>query len=189
MNDLFMNNMLIHDERQPAARRAAANGARKKETVVNRFNVKGMSEKISIAVIWSLATAVLTRLGSSWNLLPNRVATTFGMGSEAAGWDSREALLLSVVLLVVGQAVLATFLIMRLAKAVRFLPLVQANVSLVLVCGFWQVINYNLNHLPVQSGWLVAPVALLLVTVAVMLGSLGTPAPVQVTSRAKNQNF
>jgi hypothetical protein len=155
------------------------------ETKLNstsKFNVKVMSEKISIAVIWSLATAVLTRLGSSWSLLPERVVTTFGMGSEATGWESREALLLSVLMLVVGQAVLSTFLIMRLARAVRFLPLVQANVSLVLVCGFWQVINYNVNHVPVQSGWIVGPVALLLAMVAVMLGSLGSE-PLPVTRR------
>lgn len=134
---------------------------------------KSMSEKISIAVIWSMATAVLTRLASSWTLLPERVVTTFGVGSEATGWGSREALLVSVLMAVVGQAALATFLILRLARAVRFLPLVQATVSLVLVCGFWQVINYNAYHVPVQSLWVLGPVALLSVAVAVMLGNLG----------------
>jgi hypothetical protein len=148
------------------------------ESDEKRFGANIMSEKFSIALIWSLATAVITRLGTSWTLLPERVVTTFGLESEATGWGSREGLLLSVLLVVVGQAALATFLILRLARAVRFLPLVQANVSLVLVCGFWQVINYNLYHVPVRNMWVVGPVALLLVAVALMLGSLGhAPAP------------
>lgn len=133
-----------------------------------------MNEKFSIAVIWSLATAVLTKLANSWPLLPERVVTTVGLGSEATGWGSREALLSSVLLAVVGQAILATVLILRLARAVRFLPLVQASVSLVLVCGFWQVINYNTYHIRVQGLWVLGPVAILLAAVAVMLGNLAS---------------
>jgi len=117
-----------------------------------------MTEKFSIAVIWSLATAVLTKLASSWNVLPDQVVTTLGLGSEATAWGTREALLSSVLLVVVGQAILGTVLIVRLAGSVRYLPVVQACVSLVLVCGFWQVINYNTYHLKVQSVWMHAKV-------------------------------
>lgn len=133
-----------------------------------------MTEKFSIAVIWSLATAVLTKLASSWNTLPDQVVTTLGLGSEATGWGTREALLSSVLLVVVGQAILGTVLIVHLASAVRYLPLVQACVSLVLVCGFWQVINYNTYHLKVQSVWVAGPVAILMAAVAVMLGNLAS---------------
>jgi len=122
-----------------------------------------MSVKLAIPMIWCLAAAVLLRLMSAWDSLPDRVAVHFGLKMQPNGWSSKRTLVALVVVAVVGHAALATWLLLHIGFLGPMFPLTQAVTSVVLVCSFWQVINYNAEGTPFRASWVLGPVVLLLV--------------------------
>ena len=124
-----------------------------------------MNARLLIPVIWMLAGALIVKLWSAWDYLPDRVAVHFGMSMQPNGWSSKGTLAVTVILAVAGQAALATWLVLRLHNASNVIAAVQLVVSIVLVCAFWQVINYNAKGLQVQPLWILVPMVLLFATI------------------------
>lgn len=128
-----------------------------------------MNTKLAVPVIWGLGGALLIKLWSAWNQLPERVAVHFGMSMQPNGWSSRNTMAVSVVLVVLGQAVLASWLILRDGNSANVIAAVQVVVSVVLVCAFWQMINFNAKGLPFRPLWILVPMVLLFATITVLL--------------------
>jgi hypothetical protein len=128
-----------------------------------------MSARLVIPVIWTLAGVLVIRLWSAWGQLPDRVAVHFGMAMQPNGWSSRGALATTILAAVVGQAALATWLILRISSASGIIAPIQLAVSVVLVCAFWQVINYNAGGRPFQPMWALVPMVLVSATITMFL--------------------
>jgi uncharacterized membrane protein len=131
-----------------------------------------MNARLAIPVIWTLAAAALVKLLMAWAQLPDRVAVHFGMALQPNGWSSKSALAAIVLIAVLGQAALATFVLLRVGSAAGWIALIQVLVSAVLVCAFWQTINFNAEGTPFQPlGMLVSMIALF-ASLAVFMGKL-----------------
>lgn len=130
------------------------------------MNVNG---RLAIPVIWGLAGALLMKLWNAWSDLPDRVAVHFGLSMQPNGWSSKGALAVIIVLAVVGQAALATWLILRVTTVSGMMAPIQLVVSVVLVCAFWQVINFNAKGAPFQPMWILVPMVLLFATITVLM--------------------
>lgn len=132
-----------------------------------------MTAKLAIPIIWGMNAAVLLRLWNVWDRLPQRVAVHFGMSLQPNGWSSKGGMLGMTIAVMLGHALLASLLILRVGGAVGLMAPVQLLVSLTLVCAFWQMISYNADGQPFQPLWVIAPVVLLFATITVfMLGLL-----------------
>jgi len=94
-------------------------------------------------MIWVLCGAVLVKLWTAWPRLPDRVATHFGLSLQPDGWSSKGKLAAIILIAVLGQAALATFLLLRVGSAARPIGLIMQVVNIVLVSAYWQAINYN----------------------------------------------
>ena len=128
-----------------------------------------MNGKLLIPVIWALGGALLVKLWSAWSQLPQRVAVHFGLSLEPNAWGSKGSMALIMTLVVLGQAALATWLILRVTSASAMMAPIQLVVSVVVACTFWQVINYNAKGAQFQPLWIVAPIVLLFATITVLL--------------------
>jgi hypothetical protein len=130
-----------------------------------------MNSKLVIPVIWGLAGALVVKLWSAWGHLPDRVAVHFNTAMQPNGWNSKGTLATSMLLAVLGQASLATWLILRINNG-GIVALIQLVVSVVLVCAFWQVIKYNATGRPFHGMWVLVPTVLLFAGITVFLMSL-----------------
>jgi len=125
-----------------------------------------MNAKLAITVIWCLASAPLMKLMNEWDSLPDRVAVHFGMALQPNGWSSKRTMAWMVFLTTMGQATLATVLILRTGGLGAMIAPIELAVSVVLVCSFWQLIDYNAKALPAfQLAWIVVPMVLLFATI------------------------
>jgi uncharacterized protein DUF1648 len=130
-----------------------------------------VSAKLAIPAIWALAAALLLRMLSLWDELPSRVAVHFGISMQPNGWSSKRALAWMVLLVVAGQATLATWLIVTFGQVSAIIAPVQLAITTVLVCVFWQVINFNISGQRFRAIWIV--VSLVLVLGLAALATLG----------------
>lgn len=121
-----------------------------------------MSAKLAIPSIWALAAALFLRLLSAWDELPSRVAVHFVISMQPNGWSSKRALAWVVLLVVAGQAMLATWLIVNFGQLSAMIAPVQLAITTVLVCVFWQVINFNVSGQRFRAIWIVVPLLLVL---------------------------
>jgi hypothetical protein len=128
-----------------------------------------MIPKLAIAAIWTMGAALLIRLMSVWDQLPQRVAVHFGIAMQPNGWASRSTMALLMVLVVVGHAVLATWLILNFGGRSPMIGPIQMTVAAVMLSAFWQVISFNAEGKPFQSLWIVLSVLLMLALIAVLL--------------------
>lgn len=131
-----------------------------------------MTAKLAIPLIWAMNAALLLRLWNTWDRLPERVAVHFGISMQPNGWSSKSGMLIAVIAVTLGQAALASWLILRLGTAVGLMTPVQLLVSVTLVCAFWQMISYNADGKPFQPLWVIAPMVLLFATITVFMVSL-----------------
>ena len=128
-----------------------------------------MIPKLAIAAIWTMGAALLIRLMSLWDQLPQRVAVHFGIAMQPNGWASRSAMALLMVLVVAGHAVLATWLILNFSGRSPMIGAIQMTTSAVLVSAFWQMLSFNAQGKPFQSIWIVISVLLMVALIAVLL--------------------
>jgi Protein of unknown function (DUF1648) len=128
-----------------------------------------MIPKFAIAAIWIMGAALLIRLMSVWDQLPQRVAVHFGIAMQPNGWASRSTMALLMVLVVVGHAVLATWFILNFGGRSPMIGPIQMTVAAVMLSAFWQVISFNAEGKPFQSLWIVLSVLLMLALIAVLL--------------------
>jgi Protein of unknown function (DUF1648) len=131
-----------------------------------------MTARYVLAVIWVLTGALLVKLWSAWGQLPGRVAVHFGMAMQPNGWSSKSALAAIVLITVLGQAALATLLILRVGNAAGLIAPVLLLVNVVLVCAFWQTIKYNAEGTPFQSLWMFVPMIVLFASITVFLAKM-----------------
>ena len=133
-----------------------------------------MTAKLVLSVIWILSGALVVKLLGVWERLPDRVAVHFGMAMQPNGWSSKSGLAAIVLIAVLGQAALATFVLLRVGSAAGQIAPVLVLVNFVLVSAFWQTLNYNVEGARFQPLWLFVPLILLfasltLFTVKLML--------------------
>jgi uncharacterized membrane protein len=131
-----------------------------------------MNAKLAIPVIWTLAAALLVKLLAAWGQLPDRVAVHFGMALQPNGWSSKSALAAIVLIALLGQAALATFVLLRVGSAAGWIALILMLVSSVLVCAFWQTINFNAEGTPFQPLGMFVSMIVLFASIAVFMGKL-----------------
>jgi hypothetical protein len=131
-----------------------------------------MNPRLAIPVMWTLAAALMVKLLAAWRRLPDRVAVHFDVAMQPNGWSRKTTFAAVALLAVLGQVALATVLLLRLGSN-AFVPvaLVQLMVNVVLVCVFWQAINYNLGT-RMQPLWIFVPLIAMLAGVAVWLVKL-----------------
>ena len=128
-----------------------------------------MIPKLAIAAIWIMGAALLIRLMSLWDQLPQRVAVHFGIAMQPNGWASRSAMALLMVLVVAGHAVLATWLILNFSGRSPMIGAIQMTTSAVLVSAFWQMLSFNAQGKPFQSIWILISVLLMVALIVVLL--------------------
>jgi hypothetical protein len=131
-----------------------------------------MNARLAIPVIWTLAAALLVKLLTAWGQLPDRVAVHFGMALQPNGWSSKSALAAIVLIAVLGQAALATFVLLRVGSAAGWIALILILVSSVLVCAFWQTINFNAEGISFQPLGMFVSLIALFASIAVFMGKL-----------------
>jgi uncharacterized membrane protein len=129
---------------------------------------------LAIFVIWILATALLFRLLSVWDELPERVAVHFGVSLRPDGWASRSTMAVLIFLLVVGHAALSTWLLFTRGSADPMVSAIQLATATVFFSAFWQVITFNISGRPMKAIWIVLPALLVAGSVSVLVtGALG----------------
>jgi Domain of unknown function (DUF1648) len=131
-----------------------------------------MNARLAIPWIWALAAALVVRLLTAWDQLPSRVAVHFGMAMQPNGWSSRNALAAIVLVAVLGQAALATFVLLRVGSAAGWVALILVMVNVVLVSAFWQTIRYNAEGTPFQPLWMFVPMIVLFASITAFMGKL-----------------
>ena len=124
-----------------------------------------MNTSVAILMIWLLSGAVLVKLWTAWPRLPDRVATHFGLSLQPDGWSSKGKLAAVILIAVLGQAALATFLLLRVGSAARPIGLIMQVVNIVLVSAYWQAINYNTEGTRFRPAWVLGPLILLFAVV------------------------
>jgi hypothetical protein len=128
-----------------------------------------MIPKLAIATVWTMGAALMLRLMSVWDQLPQRVAVHFGTAMQPNGWTSRSAMALLMVLVIAGHAALATWLILNFSGRSPIVGPIQMTVAAVMISAFWQVISFNAEGKPFQPFWIVLSVLLMLALIAVLL--------------------
>ncbi len=131
-----------------------------------------MNARFAIPVIWTLAGALAVKLLTAWDQLPQRVAVHFGMAMQPNGWSSKSGLAAIVLIAVLGQAALATFVLLRVGSAAGWIANILILVSTVMVCAFWQTINYNTSGTPFQPLWILVPMIALFASITVFLAKV-----------------
>ncbi len=133
-----------------------------------------MIATLAIAVIWILAAALLFRLLSVWDELPERVAVHFGVTLRPDGWASRRTMAVLIFLLVVGHAALSTWLVFTRLSADPIVSAIQLATATVLFSVFWQTITFNISGKPLKVIWIVLPALFVAGSVGVLVtGVLG----------------
>jgi hypothetical protein len=131
-----------------------------------------MNVRIAIPVIWTLTGALLFKLLGAWDQLPDCVAVHFGAAMQPNGWSSRSALAAIVLCAVVGQASLATWLILRVGNTAGMIAPVLVVINAVLVSAFWQTIKFNAEGTPFQPLWMFVPMIVLFGSLTVFMVNL-----------------
>jgi len=124
---------------------------------------------LTIVVIWTLSGALLIKLAAAWPRLPERVATHFGVTLQPNRWGSKGALAAMIVIAVLGQAALATFVLLHVDSAASPAGVVLLLVNVALVSALWQTINYNAQGSPFQPVWIFGPIIVVLAAIALAL--------------------
>ncbi len=133
-----------------------------------------MIATFAIAVIWMLAAALLFRLLSVWDELPERVAVHFGLTLRPDGWASRSTMAVLIFLAVIGHAALSTWLVFTRVSADPMVAAIQLATATVLFSVLWQVITFNISGKPLKAIWIVLPALLVAGSVGVLvIGALG----------------
>ena len=133
-----------------------------------------MIAKLAISVVWILAAALLLRLLSVWDEIPERVAVHFGVTLRPDGWASRSTMALLIFFVVVGHAALSTWLVFTRVSADPMVSTIQLATATVFFSVFWQAITFNVSGKPLKAIWIVLPALFVAGSVGVLVtGALG----------------
>lgn len=128
-----------------------------------------MIAKLAIPAIWMLASALLFRLLSVWDELPERVAMHFGISLQPNGWGRKSVLASVTVLVVLGHAVLTTWLLLAHFQGNGNVAIIQLATATVLFSVFWQTITFNISGKPLRPLWIILPVLLIVGSIGVLM--------------------
>jgi len=128
-----------------------------------------MIAKLAISAIWIMASALLFRLLNVWEQLPERVAMHFGRSLQPDGWGRKSIMAWMIVLLVVGHAILTTWLLLMHGKGNGMLAVIQLATATVFFSVFWQMITFNTAGKPLKAAWIILPVLLIVGLLAALL--------------------
>jgi hypothetical protein len=128
-----------------------------------------MIAKLVISTVWILASALLFRLLTVWEQLPERVAVHFGFSMQPDGWGRKSTMAWTVVLVVIGHGVLTTWLLLTHGLASPIVITIQLATAAVLFSVFWQMITFNISGRPLRVIWVVLPVLLIVGSSAALL--------------------
>ncbi|MGA8104005.1 MAG: DUF1648 domain-containing protein [Candidatus Acidiferrales bacterium] len=101
--------------------------------------------KVLFSLPWIGAAALMAKFVSSWNELPERIATHFGLSGEPNGWMNKAplaAVMIVVVLVLCGSTIPVMSTDARKSDTAIFALLLSAAA---VVGGFWEMIDYNLS--------------------------------------------
>lgn len=133
-----------------------------------------MIATVAIAVIWMLAAALLFRLLSVWDELPERVAVHFGITLRPDGWASRSTMAVLMFFVMVGHAALSTWLVFTRVSADPMVSAIQLATATVFFSAFWQAITFNISGKPLKAIWIVLPMLFVVGSAGVLVtGALG----------------
>lgn len=133
-----------------------------------------MIATVAIAVIWMLAAALLFRLLSVWDELPERVAVHFGITLRPNGWASRSMMAVLMFFVVVGHAALSTWLVFTRVSVDPMVSAIQLATATVFFSAFWQAITFNISGKPLKAIWIVLPMLFVVGSAGVLVtGALG----------------
>jgi uncharacterized membrane protein len=128
-----------------------------------------MIAKLAISAVWILASALLFRLLSVWDQLPERVAVHFGVSMQPDGWGRKSTAAWLIVLLVIGHGVLTTWLLLAHGQGNGMLAVIQLATATVFFSIFWQMISFNTQGKPLKAVWIILPVLLIVGSIAASL--------------------
>jgi predicted Abi (CAAX) family protease len=128
-----------------------------------------VSTPLILGAIWIMSGALAIKLLTSWDELPERVAIHFGLDMQPNGWSSKRVFAAAVLLPAVGEAALASWILVSLGSRAELAGLILLVVNLVVLCVFWQVINYNTRGTPFRSRWVLLPLIALFGVVAAVV--------------------
>jgi len=128
-----------------------------------------MIAKLAISAIWILASALLFRLPSVWDQLPERVAVHFGRSLQPDGWGRKSIMAWLIVLLVVGHAIFTTWLLLTHGQGNGMIATIQLVTATVFFSVFWQMITFNIKGKPLKAVWIILPVLLIVGLIAALL--------------------
>ena len=135
-----------------------------------------MIAKLAIPATWILASALLFRLLSVWDQLPERVAVHFSRSLQPDGWGRKSIMAWLIVLLVVGHAILTTWLLLMHGQQDGMLAAIQLATATIFFSVFWQMITFNTQGKPLKAVWIILPVLLIVGSIAASLsGTLFHP--------------
>ena len=101
--------------------------------------------KVLCSLPWIGAAALMAKFVSSWNALPERVATHFGISGEPNGWMNKGplvAVMIVVVLALCGSTIPVMSIVANKSDGAIFALLMS---TAAVVGGFWEMIDYNLT--------------------------------------------
>lgn len=130
-----------------------------------------MIAKLAISAVWILASALLFRLLSVWDQLPERVAVHFGVSLQPDGWGRKSTLAWLIIPLVVGHGVLTTWLLLAHGQGNPIVATIQLATATIFFSVFWQTIAFNISGKPLKVIWIVLPVLLIVGSTAALLSS------------------
>jgi len=128
-----------------------------------------MIAKLAISAIWIMASALLFRLLNVCEQLPERVAMHFGRSLQPDGWGRKSIMAWMIVLLVVGHAILTTWLLLMHGQGNGMLAVIQLATATVFFSVFWQMITFNTAGKPLKAAWIILPVLLIVGLLAALL--------------------
>jgi hypothetical protein len=122
-----------------------------------------------LSVIWILSGALIVKLLSAWEQLPDRVAVHFNAALQPNGWSSKRSFAAFVLMAMLGQVALPTFVLLRVASAAGMIGPILLICNIVMVSVLWQTINYNAEGTPLRLVWLIGPVIVLLALIFALM--------------------
>jgi uncharacterized membrane protein len=131
-----------------------------------------MIAELAISVVWILASALMFRLLSVWDQLPERVAVHFGASLQPDGWGRKSTMALLIVLVVVGHAVFTTWLVLTHGQGSEIVATILLATATILFSVFWQAITFNISGKPLKAIWIVLPVLLIVGAIAALLSRI-----------------
>jgi hypothetical protein len=97
------------------------------------------------------------------------VAVHFGFDMQPNGWSGKAGFAATALGPALGEAALASWILVRLGSSAGLAGLVLLAVNLVMICVFWQMINYNTRGTPFRSRWVLLPLIMLFAVVAAVV--------------------